>query len=248
MQFGLNLALYRTFAAPRVAALLAHTGEIEGNPSKRAMDTGLFMYELIANGLDHERSREVVRRLNQMHRRSDIDNEDYLYVLASFVVVPTRWIHDCGWRSLTSVEREASSSFYRRLGQLMAIRDVLDSSAGFAALFDDYEARHLRPTAEAGALMGATQRVLSDRLPRPLRALAAPALGALLDERLRVCLGVPSAGRLTRAAVRTALGVRRLVVRRQGPRPSPWFEPGQATSVYADGYALDELGPQTAHR
>jgi hypothetical protein len=128
MRFGLNLAFYRTFAAPRIAALLAHTGEMERQPQKRAMDSGMFMYELIEHGLDHERGKEVVRRLNQMHRRWDIDNEDYVYVLAAFVVAPTRFIDENGWRKLTPVEREATASFYRQLGRHMAIRDLPESA------------------------------------------------------------------------------------------------------------------------
>jgi hypothetical protein len=243
MRFGLNLAFYRTFAAPRIAALLARTGEMEREPQKRAMDSGLFMYELIEHGLDHERGKEVVRRLNQMHRRWDIDNEDNLYVLAAFVVAPTRFIDENGWRNLTPVEREAAANFYRQLGRHMAIRDLPKSYGDFAALFDAYEDRHLQPTAEARRLMAATERVLADRLPRPLRPVAAPALGALVDDRLRRCLGVRPAGLAVRFVVRAALVGRAALVRRQPPRTSSWFEPGRATSVYPEGYQMSTLGP-----
>ncbi len=247
MSIGLNLAFYRTFAAPRIAAVLARSGEVERSPRKRSFDTGLYMYELIEHGYDHPRGREVVRALNRLHHRWDITNEDYLYVLATFVVVPTRWIDDFGWRQLTAVEREATAAFYYRLGQLMAIRDIPDGYEGFAQLLDEYEAAHLARTDAGVRQMVATQQIIADRFPRPLRALAPIMTGVLLDDRLCDCLGVPPAGPRTRRAVRTLLRVRGAAVQRLPARRQSWFTPGEmAHSVYPHGYAMHDLGPAVA--
>jgi len=122
MQLGHNLGYYQTLAAPRIAALLVQTQEIERRPRKRAYDTGLLMYELFTHGFDHPQGRAVVRRLNQLHRGHDISNEDFLYVLAAFAVVPTRFINRYGWRRLTAHETTATWAFYAepagRPGQL----------------------------------------------------------------------------------------------------------------------------------
>jgi hypothetical protein len=94
--------------------------------------------------------------------------------------------------------------------------------------------------------MAATQRVIADRLPRPLRPLAQAATSALLDERLCQCLGVQPAGPLLRAAVRATLAARGAIVRRMPPRTSSWFTPGRAgSSVYPGGYDLSDLGPDS---
>ncbi len=240
---ALNLAFYRTFAAPRMASLLAHTGEVQKDPTKRANDTGLFMYDLIASGLHSDRGLEIVRRLNGMHRRWRIDNEDYLYVLAAFVVVPTRWVDSAGWRPLSAAEKTASVHFYGELGRLMGIRGLPATYPEVAAVFDAYEHRHLRYSDHAAQLLASTRDVLKDRLPNPLRFLAGPLLRAMLDRRLCTCFGLQPAGPVLRNAFRAALAIRGAILRRRPPQPAPWFTPGQALSAYPRGYQLADLGP-----
>lgn len=244
MRLGLNLALYRTFAVPRIATLLAATGEMATNPHKRAFDTGLWMYELIEHGLDHERGREVVRGLNRMHRRYAIADEDYRYVLSTFVVVPTRFIDDVGWRTCTPVEREAVAAFYARLGQLMAIPDVPVGYDAFAAFFDTYEAEHVAYSEAGAAQMHATGGVIAEMLPARLRPLAAPVTAALLEPRLVAALGLHEPPAAVRLAVRLALRLRAVRERRRPPRSEGWFVPGrQVRGVYPHGYDLHDLGP-----
>ena len=240
---ALNLAFYRTFAAPRMAALLVQTGEVLSRPTKRATDTGLFMYELIAGGLHSDRGREVIRRLNRMHRRWPIEMEDHRYVLAAFVVVPTRWINSAGWRPLSDTETRAAVRFYAELGRLMGIRGLPATYPQVAALFDAYERQHLRYSEDSARLLAATRTVLESRLPSRLQLLAGPLLRALLDPTLCACFGVRPAGLVLRTALRTALAARRAHLRRRPPRPAPWFTPGRPLSGYPDGYQLSDLGP-----
>jgi len=243
-RFGLNLALYRTFAVPRIAELLAATGEMTTNPHKRAFDTGLWMYELIEHGMDHERGREVVRGLNRMHRRYAIADEDYRYVLATFVVVPTRFIDDVGWRTSTAVEREAVAAFYARLGELMAIPEVPMGYDAFAALFDAYEAEHIAYSEAGAAQMRATSTVIAQALPDRLRWLAEPATSALLEPRLAAALGLRPPPPGLRALLRLALRARAVRERRRPPAEVGWFEPGRrGREVYPDGYEITDLGP-----
>lgn len=247
MRFGLNLAFYRPFAVPRIAAVIAGTGEMTHQPRKRAIDTGLWMYELIEHGFEDPRGREVVRGLNRMHRRLEIVNEDYLYVLASFVIVPTRWIEGHGWREITDVEREAAAAFYRELGRHMAITDLPEDYQGFAQFFDAYERAHVAHSTAGAAQMSATQAIIDEQLPRRLQRLGAPAISALLDDRLTSALGVRSGNPVLRQVVRAVLAARRVAVRRQPPRTAPWFEPGRRIrGLYPDGYQLDHLGPDSA--
>lgn len=247
MRIGLNLALCRTFAAPRVAALLGHTGQVEADATKRVFDTGLFMYELIDSGPHHFRGREIVRRLNRMHHRFDIENEDYLYVLATFVVVPTRWIDEFGWRATTPTEREATHFFYRTLGRLMNIRELPTSYQGFADVLDDYERAHLAYSAAGAAQMAATTQAIGDQLPRALRPMAPELTSALFDEDLARTLRLPELSAQQRRLIRAGVRARSALARRWVPRSSPWFVPGSAQrAVYPRGYRLDDLGPDSA--
>jgi hypothetical protein len=246
MRFGLNLAFYRTFAAPRIAALLAATGVMAHDPEKRAFDTGLIMYELIEHGFDHPRGRRMVEALNRMHGRWPIAHEDFRYVLSAFVVAPTRWADRWGWRRLRPAERVATATFYAELGDRMAIERVPASYDEFSDVFDAYEARHLAPAEHGPALLRMTQSVIAEQLPVPLRPLGhriAPAMtAAVIDRRLARCLGLRPAGRAARATATAVFALRRAALSRLPPPTAPTFTPGMPVAAYPDGYRLDDLG------
>jgi hypothetical protein len=248
MRFGLNLAFYRTFAAPRIASLLTETGVMAHDPEKRAFDTGLIMYELIDHGFDHPRGRRMVHALNRMHGRWPIAQEDFRYVLSAFVVAPTRWADRWGWRPLRSAERTATATFYAELGDRMTIERVPGSYAEFADVFDTYDAGHLAPAEHGPELMRMTQSVIAEQLPVPLRPLGhriAPAMtAAVIDERLARCLGLRPAGPAVRATAATVFGLRRTALRRVRPPTAPTFTPGMPVAAYPDGDTLEDLGVQ----
>src|SRR3989442_13561650 len=78
---ALEFALFRTFAVPSISALLDRTGEFQNRAQKRYDDTDLIVSELMERGYDSDRAKRALRRMNQLHGRFDIANEDFLYVL-----------------------------------------------------------------------------------------------------------------------------------------------------------------------
>jgi hypothetical protein len=245
LRYGLNLAFYRTFAIPRIADVLAVSGQIASQPRKRAYDTGLFMYELIeAGGFDTEVARDVVRGLNRAHQGWGIANEDFRYVLAAFVVVPARWIDQFGWRRLTEHERRAMASFYAELGRRMGMTDLPDNYQAFEQILDDYEDLHLAPSPAGISHMRATTEIIAESLPRPLRTFAPLMTSAITDDVLCRSLGIPPARSSVKVVVRALLRLRGAIVRRMAPRETSWFAPGtRARSVYPNGYTISDLGP-----
>ncbi|ACU73020.1 conserved hypothetical protein [Catenulispora acidiphila DSM 44928] len=241
---GLNLAFYRTFGIPAIAELLYSTGEMTERTRKRADDTGLLMYELITHGLEAERGRAAVKRLNQIHRRFTIGADDYRYVLATFVVVPTRWIDRSGWRALCCHERTATVEFYRRLGELMHVTDIPASYAGFEHVLDTYEAEHFAHTAAAEALMAATRGLFAGRLPERLKGLAGPVADTLLSPPLREAVGAPTPALPVRLLVSGLIRLRASAEAWKAPRTEPYITLGTAHS-YPEGYQVQELGPET---
>ena len=239
---GLNLAFYRTFGVPAIAELLSSTGEMTERTRKRADDTGLLMYEMITHGLEAERGRAAVKRLNQIHRRFDIADDDYRYVLATFVVVPTRWIERTGWRPLCCHERTATVEFYRRLGTLMNVSDIPADYAGFEELLDAYEAKHFAYTAAAEALMAATRGLFAGRMPDRLKGLAGPVADSLLPPTLRTAVGAPTPALPVRILVAGMLRLRATAEAWKAPRTEPYLTLGKAPS-YPAGYRVQELGP-----
>src|SRR4051812_1660103 len=139
---ALSFALFRTYAVPSIGRLLAETGEFTQRVQKRYDDTGLLLEEVQRHGFGSTRGRSAVRRINQMHAQHPISNDDFRYVLATFVVVPKRWMDDFGFRALTPNEIEATTNYYLELGRHMAIKDLPPDFDGFEKLLDDYEREH----------------------------------------------------------------------------------------------------------
>jgi hypothetical protein len=74
---ALELALFRTFCVPSISALLHRTGEFERRAQKRYDDTDIIVSELLDWGYESERGRAAIRRMNQIHGRFAIANEDF---------------------------------------------------------------------------------------------------------------------------------------------------------------------------
>jgi hypothetical protein len=243
-QIGFFLSYYRNFSIPHLAQVLAETGEVRARPSKRSMDTGLIIYELIEDGFDGARGQAMVDLLNRVHKGVRGTNEDFLYVLTTLLIVPIRFCDVHGRRSTTSDEREAATVFYSELAERMRISHAFTSYDAAAEFLDDYEKRFSAPSPAGKELMASTMSLFRERLPRPAAPLAAPVLSVLFNDRhLSQSLGLPIPYQVIRACVHLGLRLRAAQLRRRRPRTRSRFNPGKAGSrVYPGGYALDELG------
>src|SRR5947209_10151675 len=121
---ALEFALFRTFAVPGIAHLLEQSGEFLARPQRRYDDTDILVSELMERGYDSERGRRALRRMNQLHGRFAIANDDFLYVLSTFLFEPIRWNARFGWRPLCEQERLGYFHFWRQVGRRMNIKDV----------------------------------------------------------------------------------------------------------------------------
>ncbi len=245
MRVGLNLAFYRIFAIPHMAELLVQSGEIIDRPKKRAYDTGLIMYEIIANGFDHPRSREMIRMLNRIHKPWPISNDDYRYVLADLMVVPLQWLDRRGWRPLLPAERDASVNFYRQVGRLMAIKDAPTTYAAAERLVREFESRYLSVSPAGRRLMESTQQIIVRKLPGPTKRIGPALTSALFDQpELTNALGLPSPNWPLARAVDGVFFARKVSRRLRPAAAESWFKPGRSGgSVYPHGYSLHQLGP-----
>jgi hypothetical protein len=241
VRMGLLLAFWRTFAVPSVAELLASTRETTDRTARRADDTGILMYTLIDHGLDDPLGRTATRRLNQIHRRFTISNDDYRYVLGTFIFAGSRWIDQHGWRPLCCHERAAMFTFYTTLGRRMNITDLPSTWDGYASFYDAYEAEHFAPSAAAGTLMTATKGLLAN-LPRRLQPAGLLIADALLDTPLREATGTPRPPWWARQLLASGLATRTLLLRHT-LRPRADRYPGPSARTYPDGYDLATVGP-----
>ena len=225
MNQALSFALFRTYAVPSIGALLARTAELTERTQKRYDDTVLILDAVMEHGSDSSEGRAAIRRMNQMHRSYEISNDDLRYVLATFVVMPIRWLDDYGWRPLTEIERVASANYYRDLGRHMGIREIPETWQAFARAMDAYERKHFgvddgaRRVAESTLTLVATFPP-NGRLPA---ALVRRISFAMMDGPLLDAFGFPHPSRVLRALVRGGLKGRGRVVRFLPPRSEPLF-------------------------
>ena len=237
-----ELAIFATFAAPGIARILDATGEFARRGQKRYDDTVLLLREIGRDGPASARGRAAIRHLNRIHRPFRINNEDLLYVLATFVVCPVRWIGQYGWRSLADHEVRAAVAYYRVTGRLMGVRQIPATYQEFEHYLDSYQRDHWQPTAEGRRLAASLISVIAAWFPLPARPAVRRFVTAALDPPLRQALGLPEPAGLTRAIVRAALRARAALLRRIPPLRRGHKTP-RRLRTYPRGYELGQLGP-----
>jgi mpaB/rubber oxygenase-like protein len=240
---ALEFALFRTFCVPSIAGLLDRTGEFRDRAQKRYDDTDIIVSELTEHGYDSERGGRALVRMNQQHGRFKIANDDFLYVLSTFVYEPIRWNARCGWRPMCDEERLAMFYFWRQVGLRMGVRDIPADYGAFERYNIDYEQRHFR-FSEANRRVGAaTVNMFASWFPRPLHPLVRRAIHALLDDRLIDGFGFPAPAPGMRRLLALALRLRRRVASWLPPRRRPRLRTAMRHRSYPRGYRIEELGP-----
>lgn len=128
---------------PSVSKILVSTREFHRAPLRRAEDTELILSEIIdvypriqnelmANrpvsdtekAKQRERSDMSLRRLNELHSKYPILNDDYLFTLALFVGEPIRWVNAFEWRKLDIREINAFFKVWYDIGLRMNIKGI----------------------------------------------------------------------------------------------------------------------------
>lgn len=243
MRMGFQLAFLRPFCDPEMARILVAAGRIAHSAQRRAYDTGIVIHEIIADGTDGARARQMIAHMNRQHHHyPDITPTQMTYVLAAFVVAPARYVEREGWRPLLDVEKEAASRFYNRLGELMGIRQRHTSYESACQIVDDYEATNLHPNADTLELGNHLLRVLSDRLPWPASRAAGQIFASQInDETVAQAVGLPRVTAPTRLLARGITAARRIVLPHLPASRKPAFVPGQPAGPYASGYSLSEI-------
>lgn len=240
---ALEFALFRTFAVPSISKLLDRTGEFQNRAQKRYDDTDIIVSELMERGYESERGKRALRRMNQLHGRFAIANEDFLYVLSTFIYEPIRWNGRFGWRPLCEQERVGYFQFWRAVGRRMNIRDIPADYDEFERFNRAYERQHFRFT-EANARVGsATRELFVGWMPRPFAPVVRRVIYALLDDPLVDAFGFPRPSGLMRRLVEGALRLRARALRWLPTRRRPRFGTEMRHPTYPDGYTIEQLGP-----
>jgi len=240
---ALELALYRTYCVPSISGLLDRTGEFYRAAQRRYDDTALLVAELCEWGYEQGRGRAALERINWAHGHYAIANDDFLYVLSTFVYEPIRWIDRYGWRPTCRNERLGYYHFWRAVGTRMGIRDIPPTFEAFADWARAYEREWFGYT-EANRKIGtATRELFASWYPRPLAPVVRWTIHALLDDAMLDAFGFPRPPPGARQLVDGLLKLRGRIARRLAPRRTPEFFSDRPNRTHHHGYEIDSLGP-----
>jgi hypothetical protein len=241
---ALEFALFHTFAVPSISALLHKTREFEERAQKRYDDTDIIVSNIMEHGYDSELGKAAIGRMNALHSRFKISNEDFLYVLSTFVFEPIRWNERFGWRRMIETERLALFHFWREVGHRMSIRDIPTGYHDFENFNRHTEQMKYRFT-ESNQLVGAATRALfMSWFPRWMGPLVKRGIHGFMDENLIVAFGFPKPSKLMRRTVALSLKLRGNFLRQLWlRRREPVWRTKMTHQSYPEGYTMESLGP-----
>ncbi len=243
LERSLEFALFRTFAVPSISGLLADTGEFVQRPRKRYDDTELILFEILEHGMNSLRGKRAIRRMNSMHRRFDISNADFLYVLSTFIFEPIRWIEKYAYRPMTEIEKQGIFKNYLELGRRMNLKDVPQTLQEFEEYNIRYEREHFRFAPSNREIADKTiDLMLGFYVPKWLFGLGRPFVFALLDDPLREALHIRNVSRLRKWIARKGLAVHAFFHRISREPKEPVLGTTRKRPSYPEGYQIEELG------
>ncbi|GAN03118.1 DUF2236 family protein [Mucor ambiguus] len=279
---GTELALFKTFTIPTISKLLVATGEFKKDCTRRAEDTELVLMEItdahtriqkqVAKDpntpeedikAQWQRPDMALERLNELHGKYNILNDDYLYTLSLFIYEPVSWIDRYEWRSLDEREINAMFRVWYDVGVGMNLQDIPDTPAKMLAFKNNYAEKHITYASSNWKCGEPTFRHLLSNLPAFLREtvynFGLHILPSVLDSADAKAFQLPEEHAILTAIFKSALHIRAFFIRHfMLPRSTylsrtPFYPNKEGKFVpeffyykphiYKDGYNISELGP-----
>jgi hypothetical protein len=246
---ALELALYKTYAVPSISKILFNSQEFKHNPEKRYDDTDILLSEIIEYGYDSERGKAAIDQMNWIHSHYPITNDDYLYVLSTFIFEVSRWINKFGWRKLTKNEELAGFYVWKEIGTRMFIKDIPDSIEEFELFNIKYENEKFKFTDSNQKVAKYTEDMLLRwYLPKPLREAARPIFYTLMDDNTLQAFGHHKPPKWIKDIVHNSLQVR-AKLESYLPRFRPFYRTAEFEhKYYKKTYSIEELGPEKLNK
>ena len=249
MTHALELALFHTYGSRSVSRLLDRTGQFRRAGQKRYDDTYLLIAHFMESGWDSELGQRALSRMNAIHSHYRIPNEDYLFVLWTFMDFPVEWLRAYGWRAMTPHECEAWFHYWRGIGERMGMSDIPASKDEFDSFVSEYEAREFVPDEASRRVTADTVAIFEGWLPRPLRPAVRPVAACLARPRFRHAVGWTEPSALLQLLLFAVLKTRRLCKRMLAIEAYPTLVGNKRYRHYPEGIpAIEELGPDRPRR
>jgi hypothetical protein len=244
-----EVALFHTYGSRAVSTLLDRTGEFAQRGQKRYDDTRLLIGQFMECGWSGEAGHRAIAQMNHIHSFYKIANDDFLFVLWTFIDFPIQWMRDYGWRAFTEHECAAWFHYWCEIGQRMGLSNIPADKAAFDAFVRSYEAREFVPCEASHRVASATMNVMAAWLPRPLRGWFAPVSLSLVRPQLLAAIGYEAPPRWLKAAVHGVLKLRGWAKRFVSLERHPMLLAHSLNRSYpGNRYRTEALGPEHARR
>jgi ER-bound oxygenase mpaB/B'/Rubber oxygenase, catalytic domain len=188
---SLELALFHTFGSRSVSQLLDRTGEFQQRGQQRYDDTSMLIAQFMEAGWDQDLGHRAIERMNTIHARYRIPNDDFLFVLWTFIDFPIVWMASFGWRAFTAHECQAWFHYWIGIGQRMGLRDIPADKASFDRWIQAYEQHEMVFNETNARVAQATVSVMEHWFPPALLRWVKPMVVCMLRPQLRQALGWP---------------------------------------------------------
>ena len=202
----------------------------------------MLISEFVEEGYDSVRGRAAIRQMNRLHQRFTISNDDYLYVLSTFVFTPIYFHRQFGWRTPTQHENIANFTFWHEVGKRMNIEHLPATIEEFEAFHRAYERDHFVYADTNRQIADYTIAVFCSWYPAFLSPLVRQIIYTFMDEPLRQAFGYPKGNPVLKFFVHGALKVGSVIMRYMPPRKTPYSNRTRKILSYPKGYEIEQLG------
>lgn len=189
IQHALELALLYTYASPKISRLLDRTSEFAKHGQKRYDDTKILIGLLLESGWDGAFGQQSLARINQTHGHYRIYNDEFLFVLWTFIDFPIWWTSQFSHRPMTAQEQTAWFQFWVGIGERMNIQDIPTDKATFDQWMQVYRMREFYYDPANQRITDATTRIIENWLPEPLQPLVKWGVSGLMDQEFLYSVG-----------------------------------------------------------
>jgi hypothetical protein len=221
----------RQVAVPEIARVIYQGGKNLRDVARRTDDTLALFGTFLHFGHSSTQGRAAIARMEQIHARFEITDEQKRYTLATLIFEGERIGRQLGSDLLTAHQREASWCFWRGVAEQMPLGGLPPTADELWRWMIEYERDQWRYTDEGRQVVDRFFEDWARRwFPRRARSLARRTLLALMDDDLRAVLRLENPSRPVKGLLRaSARAYSPLTLIRPLPSDRSWmdyFAPG----------------------
>lgn len=208
---GLLIGFSRQVTVPSIARVIYRGGggETLRDVARRNDDTLALFGAFLKWGPSSPEGRAAIARMERIHARFPITDEQKRYTLATLIFEPNRIARHLGIDQFTAGQREAIWRFWLSVAEQMPLGGLPATSEELWRWMLDYEREHWRYTNDGRRVVDTFFEDWTTRwFPRPARRLGGQILLAMMDDALRAALHLEAPSkhleRLVRASARAS--------------------------------------------